>query len=211
MSSPLAIDLCCGRGGWTIGLQDAGWHVIGVDIERHKSYPGELVLADVRTLCGHRIRRAGAQLIVASPPCQEFSRHDMPWTRARNPPEPDLSIVEACIRIAREADAPMVLENVRGSRKWIEPILGRAARCGSFYLYGDFPLLLPRMYPAACAGVSDRELARKLHCRYSPRAGVPALRPGEHASKERAPHNPAARAMIPFELASWVGQYWYPS
>lgn len=32
---PLAIDLYSGLGGWTEGLLEAGWNVIGFDIERH--------------------------------------------------------------------------------------------------------------------------------------------------------------------------------
>lgn len=201
---PVAIDLCCGKGGWTAGLLDAGFRVIGFDVERFREYPGELVIQDVRTLHGSQFRHA--RVIVASPPCQEFSRHDMPWTRKRNPPPPDLSIVEAVWRIRSESGVPTIIENVRGSRKWLEPMLGPSRRCGSFFLYGDTPALLPKMYQAACAGVPDRALARKLHCRYSPKSGVPALRPGEHASKERMPHDPASRAMVPFELSRWIGE-----
>lgn len=32
---PLAIDLYCGLGGWTEGLQAEGYEVIGFDIEQH--------------------------------------------------------------------------------------------------------------------------------------------------------------------------------
>ena len=39
---PIAIDLHCGKGGWTLGLQAAGFRSIGFDIVRH-DYPGELV------------------------------------------------------------------------------------------------------------------------------------------------------------------------
>lgn len=37
---PVAIDLCCGKGGWTIGLLAAGFHVVGFDVQRHREYPG---------------------------------------------------------------------------------------------------------------------------------------------------------------------------
>jgi hypothetical protein len=208
MKPPLAIDLCHGKGGWTRGLLDSGFRVIGFDIARFPEYPGQSVLQDVRTLHGLQLRCAA--LIVASPPCQEFSRHDMPWTRARNPPPPDLSIVEAIWRIRKESGVPTIIENTRGSRKFLEQIIGQARRVGSFFLYGDVPALLPKMYPAPCAGISDRELARKRHCRYSPKGGTPSLRPGEHASKERMPHNAADRAVIPYELARWIGEVYYP-
>lgn len=135
----LAIDLCCGLGGWTTGLLAAGWDVIGFDVTAWPDYPAPRVLQDIRTVDGRRL--AGAALIVASPPCTEFSRRDLPWTRA-TAPEPDLSLVEACRRIAREAGAPLVMENVRGAI----PYLGRPQlRYRRRYLWGDGvpPLIWP--------------------------------------------------------------------
>lgn len=136
------MDLCCGRGGVTRALLEAGFEVIGVDIVRHSDYPTEAIFleADVRTLDGHRFQ--GCRFMWASPPCEEFSRHDQPWTRAKNPPLPDLSIVQACYRIREEAQpAVFILENVRGAQKFI----GRAnfQRSGR-YLWGD-AVLAPRV------------------------------------------------------------------
>ena len=70
---PLAVDLFCGKGGWTIGLQAAGWRVIGFDIERH-GYPGELVLQE-RRLCRHRIT-------VCSKPASGLRGKRSAWHRA---------------------------------------------------------------------------------------------------------------------------------
>ncbi len=139
---PLCIDLCCGSGGWTAGFMAEDYDVIGFDIEPLAAYPAQLVLQDVRTLIGSQFARA--TVIVASPPCEQFSRHAMPWTRKRNPPEPDLTIVEACWRIAREAGVPMIVENVRAAQAW----LGTArAHVGPFYLWGDVPAILPVVIP----------------------------------------------------------------
>jgi hypothetical protein len=55
---PLALDLACGLGGWTIGLLAAGWDVIGFDVEAWPGYPGKLVLKDVREVCGRRSLKA---------------------------------------------------------------------------------------------------------------------------------------------------------
>lgn len=136
------VDLCCGTGGWTDGFLDRGFKVIGFDIWPSAKYRGRLVLQDVRTLDGKRFRDAA--VIVASPPCDEFSRFRMPWTRKRNPPEPKLDLVQACFRIAQEADVPIVLENVREAQRW----LGRAPiNLGPFYLWGNgVPPLLPRWF-----------------------------------------------------------------
>ncbi len=105
MSRPLAIDLYCGLGGWTDGLLAEGWDVIGFDIEQHvygeERYPGMLVVQDVMTIHGSQFKNA--DLIVASPPCTEFSYMAMPWTRAKQ-------IARALLG---ETDFP---EGYRGSR-----------------------------------------------------------------------------------------------
>ena len=164
---PLAIDLFCGLGGWTEGLLAEGYHARGYDIEAHEygeeRYPGELILADVMTLHGAQFKDAA--LIVASPPCQEYSYMAMPWTRAKQIaralrgqgefPESytgSRTIVEltalfdACFRIQREASAaaghhiPLVVENVRGTIPWV----GRSKwNYGSYHLWGDVPALMP--------------------------------------------------------------------
>jgi hypothetical protein len=155
---PLAIDLFAGLGGWSDGLIAEGWRVIGYDIERHEygdqKYPGELVLQDVLTIHGSQFK--DADLIVCSPPCQEFSYMAMPWSRAKAIQKDYLegkrdrkkltALFDACFRIQREASAaaghyiPMVVENVCGAQKWV----GRARwHHGSYYLWGDVPALMP--------------------------------------------------------------------
>lgn len=160
MTRPLAIDLFCGLGGWTDGLHDAGYYIVGFDIERHvygeHRYPGQLVIQDVLTLHGSQFK--GAALIVASPPCQEYSYMAMPWKRAKAKAAAiradksgkmlaDLNrLFDACFRIQREAceaagqHIPLVVENVRGAQEWV----GRARwNFGSYYLWGDVPALMP--------------------------------------------------------------------
>ena len=172
---PLVIDLCCGLGGWARGFLDAGWEVIGFDVEP-LPYPGKLVMQDVRTLDGRRFRNA--DLIVASPPCQEFSRLDQPWTRPTANPNPDLSIVEACQRIARESGVPLVMENVRGAQRF----LGRAEwKWGSRYLWGDgVPLLRPSN---VAMPVGDKKYL--------------------HAPSAMRPH---LRSLIPYLLARFIAE-----
>jgi hypothetical protein len=160
MRKPLAIDLFCGLGGWTDGLLAEGYDVIGFDIEQHvygeHRYPAQLVIQDVLTLHGSQFKTA--DLIVASPPCQEYSYMAMPWSRAKAKAAAiradesgqalaDLNrLFNACFRLQREAcqaagrHIPMVIENVKGAQPWV----GRARwSFGSFYLWGDVPALMP--------------------------------------------------------------------
>ena len=130
---PVAIDLFCGLGGWTAGLLAEGWTVYGFDIERHvyerhiqhcaaptetviDRYPAQLILQDALTINGSQFRKA--DLIVASPPCQQYSWLAMPWSRSADPENskaakalrkkwetegPDNRLFDACFRIQREA------------------------------------------------------------------------------------------------------------
>jgi hypothetical protein len=163
MKKPLAVDLFCGLGGWAEGFLAEGYDVIGFDIERRDygtgGYPGQLVLQDVLTLDGRQFSKAA--VIVASPPCTEYSSMAQPWSRAKQiarvlrgdkPPcgccvysfpypyagsrtTEELNLLfNACFRIASEAGVPLVVENVKGAEPWV----GLAkAHFGSFYLWGD--------------------------------------------------------------------------
>jgi len=163
----IVYDLCCGLGGWTEGFQAEGYRAIGYDIEAHEygnhRYPGELRLKSILDLHGSEL--ADADAIVASPPCQEFSRMAMPFSLGKRIaaalrgegefPEKykgsrtlaDLTaLFDACFRIQREASIaarrhiPLVVENVKGAQPWV----GRATwHYGSFFLWGDVPALMP--------------------------------------------------------------------
>jgi len=133
-----AADLFCGRGGWTKGLMAHGFWVVGFDVVRFPSYPGHLVIQDVATLSGRQFQ--GFDLIVASPPCNEFTMY---WGMGRRAPtKPSTDLVKHTFRIAREAGVPLVLENVRDAQPWIGQARGHY---DSFYLWGDgVPAVLPR-------------------------------------------------------------------
>jgi hypothetical protein len=139
----MIVDLFCGLGGWTKAFLERGARVIGVDLVAQPRYPSgaEFLQADCLTLDGAPFR--GAALVVASSPCDQFSPYQMPWTRKRNPPYPHegIALFRAAERIAREAGAPLVLENVRAAQAFV----GRAVtHIGPFYLWGDgIPALVP--------------------------------------------------------------------
>ena len=70
MTKPLALDLFCGGGGACIGMQWAGFEVVGVDIKPHPNYPGHFIQADVHNL---PVSIDDFSFVWASPPCQRFS------------------------------------------------------------------------------------------------------------------------------------------
>ena len=172
---PLMIDLFAGLGGWADGAMAEGYDVIGFDIERHEygnaKYPAQLVLQDVRTLHGRQFRDAA--LIVASPPCQEYSYMAMPWSRAKaiaaeyrsgaRDVKKLTALFDDCFRIQREAIEaaghfiPLVVENVRGARPWV----GRSRwNYGSYHLWGDVPALMPMTGRRPAFKGGDRNIGR---------------------------------------------------
>ena len=110
---PRLLDLFCCAGGAGKGYADAGFEVVGVDIDPQPNYPLEFHQADAIEF----VRDHGHEFdaIHASPPCQTFSR-----TKTLHDNEhPDL------IKPTRDAlvasGKPWVMENVVGA-PLIDPI-----------------------------------------------------------------------------------------
>lgn len=226
--APLAIDLCCGLGGWTEGLIAEGWDVVGFDVTAHAygehRYPAQLVLQDIRTLHGSQFR--SASLIVASPPCQEYSYRAMPWSRARSLPPPSNELFDACFRLQREASQaagshiPLVVENVRGAQRWV----GRARwRYGSYYLWGDVPALMPIVRSHAKSPGQNWSRFKKTG-EVSPHWNISGIKHSasgcawfdtgpaslsSKSSKRRAAS--ALIAMIPMDLARHIARVYHPA
>ena len=151
---PIVHDLFCGLGGWAEGFLSEGYECIGYDIEKHDygtgTYPGTLILCDVRSIHGSQCKDAA--VIVASPPCQAYSYRAMPWKRAKALPPPDNTLFNECFRIQREASEaaghyiPLIVENVRGGGK-VGRLCAMAFR--GYYLWGDVPALMPLTFKAS--------------------------------------------------------------
>jgi DNA (cytosine-5)-methyltransferase 1 len=117
---PRALDLFCGAGGATRGLQLAGFHVTGVDLAAQPRYVGDAFhQADAMTF-----PLEGFDFVWASPPCQfasevtpkrhrQFHPNLIPSTRARI-----------------WGRVPYAIENVEAARKYlIDPI----CLCGVYF------------------------------------------------------------------------------
>ncbi len=134
--SLLLLDLFCGAGGAARGYHDAGFTVIGVDINPQPRYPYQFVQADalqfiedLRTL-EWEMRFLAA--IHASPPCQHYSAMSRcrPGLTAKYP-----DLIEPAREQLIKSGRPYVIENVEGA-----PLVNPVTLCGShFNLESEMP------------------------------------------------------------------------
>jgi hypothetical protein len=131
----LMLDLCAGLGGASQVMRARGWDVVTLDYDPAF---GCDITADLRTWSWQGPR---PRLVWGSPPCDEFAREFMPWSKTGA--TPSLDLVMAVRRVVEETQPDFwVLENVKGAARWLRPILGEPRQIvGPFYLWGNFPPL----------------------------------------------------------------------
>lgn len=117
LRQPIALDLYCCQGGVSQGLAEAGFQVVGVDIEPQPHYPFPFIRADAVTTLPR-----GFDFVWASPPCQAYSLAQ----RIQGNNHPDL--IEPTRAMLREAGIPYVIENVAGA-----PLNNPILLCGSMF------------------------------------------------------------------------------
>jgi DNA (cytosine-5)-methyltransferase 1 len=121
---PRLLDLFCGAGGAARGYQDAGFYVVGVDINPQPNYPYTFIQADALGVLTHPSAR-GYDAIHASPPCQAFTA----YRRRGNGVGAGYPDLIAATRDLLEATGlPYVIENVPGS-----PLRNPVQLCGSSF------------------------------------------------------------------------------
>jgi len=73
VSRPLLLDLFSGAGGAARGYHDAGFDVVGVDINPQPRYPYEFHQGDAMTLGAELLASGRFAAVHASPPCHDHS------------------------------------------------------------------------------------------------------------------------------------------
>jgi DNA (cytosine-5)-methyltransferase 1 len=115
-----ALDLFCCSGGASMGLNNAGFDVVGVDINPQPRYPFTFHLADAMTF-----PLEGFDFIWASPPCQGYS-HLTPKGSRENHKRLIPALRERLVKNGK----PFCIENVAGARNELaSPFM----LCGSMF------------------------------------------------------------------------------
>lgn len=120
MSRPRLLDLFCCQGGASAGYVQAGFDVVGVDIDPQPRYPYRFVQGDaVAYLAAH-----GAEFdaIHASPPCQGYSNAQR--IQQRDHP----MLIEVVRDLLTGLGRPWVIENVMGA-----PLVDPVLLCGTMF------------------------------------------------------------------------------
>ena len=134
------LDLYCGLGGWAKGFINKNCNIIGYDIiDFSEQYPGKFIQADLLEFNNF----PECDIIVSSPPCQDFSKASFPdsWQSVKKYPPNIPQAIKLFNRVYEIADMLkpkfFIIENVRGSQTY----MGKSKmHIGSRYFYGNFPL-----------------------------------------------------------------------
>jgi DNA (cytosine-5)-methyltransferase 1 len=125
------LDLCCRGGSCSKGYVDAGFDVVGVDIEPQKSYPYEFYQADAFDFASKYYRDFDA--IHASPHCQGYMPRGKHMKSSNGSEKPQQ------IHLFREMllgfDKPYIIENIMTSPIADLPLFGTYAiiLCGTMF------------------------------------------------------------------------------
>lgn len=149
MSRPRLLDLFCCAGGAGKGYHDAGFDVVGVDIDIQERYPFKFIQADALSYVAEHWQEFDA--IHASPPCQAYSAMKVMFDAKVHP-----ELIEPTRVLLEATGLPYVIENVPGA-----PMLNALTLCGSMFGLGAAGFQLRRhrqfesnvmlMAPGRCA------------------------------------------------------------
>lgn len=120
MSRPRLLDLFCCEGGAATGYHQAGFDVVGVDIEPQPRYPFAFIQMDATTLDQRFLKTFDA--IHASPPCQAHT--DLAKQNKRE----YICHINKTREMLIASGLPYVIENVEGA-----PLLNPVMLCGTMF------------------------------------------------------------------------------
>jgi DNA (cytosine-5)-methyltransferase 1 len=135
MSKPRLLDLFSGAGGAARGYQEAGFYVVGVDIEPQPNYCGDEFWQDDALDILERWR--GFDAVHASPPCQGYTQ--LASVNAKLGREQrHAKLIEPTRELLEQTGLPYVIENVVGA-----PLIDPVRICGTSF---GLPLRRHRLF-----------------------------------------------------------------
>lgn len=139
MIRPKLLDTFCKAGGCTKGYQQAGFYVVGIDIDPQPNYIGDdfiqmdaidalKILANDNCLVGQsgqRYHQYDFAAIHASPPCQAYTKSATQWRKSG---VEYVDLVDTVRRMLVSTKKPYIIENVPGS-----PLINPTLLNGAFF------------------------------------------------------------------------------
>jgi DNA (cytosine-5)-methyltransferase 1 len=121
------LDLYCKAGGASMGYQQAGFEVTGIDIKKQKRYPFEFIQADALEVMKDLNYLRSFDVITASPPCQTHSitQH---LRNAQGKSTDKIDLIPQTREALVLSGKPYVIENVKGA-----PLIDPIQLCGSSF------------------------------------------------------------------------------
>lgn len=164
-----ALDLFCGAGGASMGLNRAGFEVVGVDLTPQPRYPFSFILGDA-----FDADLSGFDFVWASPPCQA---HTAMKAMHNAKVHPDL--IPATREKLKSWGGFWTIENVMGA-----PLQKPVMLCGTMFRLGcdDAELRRHRIFEANFPLL-------KLDCRHGQRAAAIGVYGGHLRNRKRARTN----------------------
>lgn len=123
MTQLYALDLFCGAGGATKGLQQAGFHVTGIDIVRSPRYCGDVFHLAPALSCSLDWLSSAFDFIWASPPCQAHTS-----LKGMHNAKHHEDLIEGTRDMLKDSGVPYVIENVVGA-----PLINPTMLCGTMF------------------------------------------------------------------------------